>query len=234
MINRPIVKVSWSGGKDSTAAALLHMMSGHKVICVCYIPYYDDETPLISKEHFEFLQNTGRKFEQEFGATVIFVHGLTYKGFVTSIISKGKNKGKIKGFPYFARCNFKNFSKIPAIKSVDKLYNLKYDYEDIGIAFDEVQRYNNIDGIKHRSILKELHVTEDVAFNFCKRNGVLSPHYKDNKRDGCALCPNARKEEREKWLNEYNKREDVKELENLVKSVWGDERRPLRGKRYFT
>lgn len=35
-----IVKVAWSGGKDSTCAVMLHIKRGDKVKVVCYIPMF--------------------------------------------------------------------------------------------------------------------------------------------------------------------------------------------------
>ena len=49
---KPTVKVSWSGGKDSTCAVLLHLEAGHKVKVVNYIPMFTEEIPLLLKEHF--------------------------------------------------------------------------------------------------------------------------------------------------------------------------------------
>ncbi len=35
-----VVKVFWSGGKDSTCAVMLHLLQGHKVKVLCYIPIF--------------------------------------------------------------------------------------------------------------------------------------------------------------------------------------------------
>lgn len=44
---KPTVKVSWSGGKDSTCAVLLHLEAGHKVKAVNYTPMFTEEIPLL-------------------------------------------------------------------------------------------------------------------------------------------------------------------------------------------
>ena len=59
---KPTVKVSWSGGKDSTCAVLLHLEAGHKVKAVNYTPMFTAEIPLLLKEHYEFIQSTAERF----------------------------------------------------------------------------------------------------------------------------------------------------------------------------
>ena len=45
---KPTVKVSWSGGKDSTCAVLLHLEAGHKVKA----EKPENHTPLRNHEWF--------------------------------------------------------------------------------------------------------------------------------------------------------------------------------------
>ena len=44
-----VVKIGWSGGKDSTRAVMAHIQRGDKVKAVCYVPMFTKEIPLISK-----------------------------------------------------------------------------------------------------------------------------------------------------------------------------------------
>lgn len=224
------VKVNWSGGKDSTAAALLYLSrpNKYKVIIVHYTPFFDEETPLILPKHYNFIKAMARRFE-DMGATVICVTGKTYKDFCTHIITRGKNKGKMQGFPYWGRgcCNFRN-TKISALKSV----KICYDIEDIGIAADEYDRLNQIRG-NVVSILYDNLITENEAFDICIKNNALSPHYEEHRRDGCALCPNAKAAEREEWLNSYpNAREKLKELQEICMKK-RPELYPLRNNKLF-
>lgn len=46
-----IVKVNWSGGKDSTTAVLLHVERGDTVKVVCYIPMLTKQIPLLTRKH---------------------------------------------------------------------------------------------------------------------------------------------------------------------------------------
>lgn len=195
-----IVKVSWSGGKDSTCAVSEHIKLGHKVKAVCYIPMFTEEIPLISKAHYEFILRTADKF-RAMGAEVHIVTGETYFHYVLRRSSRGKFKGRMFGFPHFARgqCGFKRDSKLKALANLDIGY---YDYEDIGIAADEVDRHAQLSD-KKRSILCELGITEDDALVRCLDRDILSPHYDYNERDGCSLCPNAKIAERERWFRDY-------------------------------
>lgn len=68
-----VVKVSWSGGKDSTCAVLIHLALGHIVKAVNYTPMFTEEIPLILKDHYEFIQKTAERF-RDMGAEVYMVN----------------------------------------------------------------------------------------------------------------------------------------------------------------
>lgn len=194
-----IVKCSWSGGKDSTAAVLLHLERGDVCKVVCYIPYFDEHTPLILNDHYQHLIRTARRFE-EMGGKVYFVHGITYCEFFFHRSTRGKYKGRMFCWPSYitGQCGFKRDSKT---KAIDRLDVGHFDYQDIGIAYDETDRQGQLSNSK-RSILVELSITENDAMEICRRKGMLSPIYSRTSRDGCALCPHARKTERDAWLSE--------------------------------
>lgn len=188
------VKVGWSGGKDSTCSVLLHLEQGDKVKAVCYVPMFTNEIPLISKRHYDFIIKTADRLIQ-MGAEVYIVSGLTYWDYVTKITTRGINKGRIMGFPcnQTGKCGFKRDSKLKSVQRLDVGY---YDYEDIGIAFDEPKRHGQLTD-KKRSILVEKGYTEKMAMEKCIAFNMLSPHYENATRDGCALCYNAKARERE-------------------------------------
>lgn len=224
-----IVKVGWSGGKDSTCSVLLHLEQGDYVKAVCYIPMFTNEIPLITKKHYDFIINTADMLKN-MGAEVYIVSGMTYYDYVTHRVSRGETKGKIMGFAGFIpkQCAFKNYSKLKALE-IDIGY---FDYEDIGIAYDEAKRKGQLTDLK-RSILVEQKFTEDMARLKCIEMGMLSPHYENDTRDGCALCPNAPKKRREQWFADYPEaRELVIELQDIVKRERPD-RPPLRNNEWF-
>lgn len=225
-----IVKVGWSGGKDSTCSVLLHIEKGDKAKAVCYVPMFTKDIPLITKNHYEFIVNTADRL-RKMGADVHIVSGMTYYDYVSHVVTKGKNKGKTRGFPIpvTGLCDFKNKSKLVAINKCDVG---NFDYYDMGIAYDEVKRQAQLNDAK-RSILFELKYTEQMAKQKCIDYDMLSPHYENSRRDGCALCYNAPKKTRDLWLTDYPEaRELVIQLQDIVKEKRPD-RPPLRNYEYF-
>lgn len=232
-LKKDIVKISWSGGKDSSCAAHLHLLQGDKCIIVCYIPMFTEKIPLLLKNHYDFILSTADRFIK-MGARVFFVHGESYFNFVHRKRIQGKRKGIFFGFPSFVRqhCAFRLYSKIKALNAVDKEKSLLYDYEDIGIAIDEKQRLHQLNERK-RSILVERFFTEKMAFDYCRKNSLLSPHYEEFKRDGCVLCPQASSKLRVRWFQEYPEAmEIVLYLQDFVRAELPGQY-PLREKRWF-
>lgn len=230
-----VVKIGWSGGKDSTCAVMAHIQKGDKVKAVCYVPMLTKEIPLISKKHYEFILKTAEYF-RSLGAEVYFADdGLTYYEYVTHIAKNGKNKGQIFGFPIVGRgmCGFKRDGKLKALALCDVG---EYDYEGVGIAYDETKRHGQLTE-NLRSILVEEKITEDDCTHWCKENYLYSPQYackgKKKMRDGCALCCNASEKERQEWFEDYPEVIPlVIELQNIVKEQRPD-RPPLRDYKYF-
>lgn len=73
-----VVKIGWSGGKDSTCAVMKHIERGDKVKAVCWIPMLTKEIPLILKDHYKFIIDTANYF-RTLDADVYFPDGgLTY------------------------------------------------------------------------------------------------------------------------------------------------------------
>lgn len=225
-----VVKVSWSGGKDSTCAVMQHLKIGNTVKVVCYVPMFTETIPLIAKAHYEFILRTADLF-RSLGAEVHVVTGKTYYDYVTHRSTRGKFKGRAFGFPCFIRgqCGFKRDSKLKALAQCSVG---AYDYEDIGIAADETDRHAQLTPHK-RSILCELGITEKQAKAFCTEYHILSPHYDLRNRDGCVLCPNAPASERERWFKDYPEAISlVMELQEFVKRERPDQT-PLRNYRWF-
>lgn len=195
-----IVKISWSGGKDSTASCLIHLMRGDVCKIVYYIPMLTKSIPLIMPEHYNFILNSAVRFE-EMGAQVYEAKGISYYDHVHTIISKGKNSGLARGYGLgFGFCQFRDYSKIKALVTCNVG---DFEYEDIGIAFDEIERQSQLNEYK-RSVLVERKVTEKDAFKLCLDYDFLSPlYFSFRSRDGCAICPNASKLELYEYCQAY-------------------------------
>lgn len=227
------VKCCWSGGKDSSCATHLHLVQGDKCIVTNYIPMFTEDIPLILKEHYEFIMQTIELWKQ-MGAEVYQVHGITYWDWVHKISTRGKNKGKPLGFPFWriGACGFNRDSKSKSVAEIDEKFNLQYDYTDLGIAFDEIERQSQLTERK-RSILVEKEITEVMATEYCQKNGLYSPHYIHHRRDGCTLCPQAKSSERIEWFKQYPEAfELVLELQQFVKQE-RPEQTPLRDYKFF-
>ena len=225
-----IVKLSWSGGKDSTAAALLHLKRGDKVKMVCYIPMFTNEIPLILKDHYKFILRAAEYF-RSLGAEVWIVSGMTYYDYVLRRSTRGEHKGEIFGFPCFIRgqCGFKRDSKEKALKQCDVG---QFDYESLGIAFDEKSRHNQLNDRK-RSILVEEEYEQKDCVALCVEHGLYSPVYFGRKRDGCALCFNARFDERKLWFLDYPEAFNILlHLQDVVRSE-KPYKTPLRNYKWF-
>lgn len=60
----------------------------------------------------------------------------------------------------------------------------------IGIAADEPKRLERLKD-NRISLLAKYGYTEQMAYDLCKRYGLLSPIYETGTRGGCWFCPNA-------------------------------------------
>lgn len=208
-----VVKINWSGGKDSTASVILHYQSGDMCKVVYYIPMLTDDIPLIRKSHYEFIQGAAERFKQA-GMYCYQAHGMTYENHVTRVITKGPRKGEIMGFGLgFGFCLFRDYSKRKALERVNVGYS---DYVDIGIAADEVKRLSQLTETR-RSILYERRITEARAREICIEHGLLSSIYSEVGRDGCAICPNAEPQVIRQWARDYPRGVEVlKHLEFIA------------------
>jgi hypothetical protein len=209
---------------------MLHLEQGDIVKAVCYVPMFTKEIPLITKRHYEFIRSTAQRFT-DLGAEVLFAEGMTYWDYVTHRALSGIFKGQIFGFPYFGagQCGFKRDSKLKAVKAVDVGY---YDYESIGIAYDETKRHGQLNE-KCRSILVEKRFCESDCTRYCYSRNMLSPHYEYATRDGCVLCFNGKEVERQIWYSDYPEAKLLLiQLQDYVKSERSD-RFPLRNYQWF-
>jgi len=93
--------------------------------------------------------------------------------------------GKIRGFPFVkgAWCN--RDLKVVALEKAQKGADCIY----IGIAIDEPERLERLAGNK-KSPLEEAGWTEEMCWEWCVENDLLSPTYATATRGGCWFCHN--------------------------------------------
>ena len=172
-IERVKTILAWSGGKDSTATAILAKSDGikiDKIITVMPDPF---------KKEFVLLE----KFEDYMGQKVTFVEAPTFEQAFFRKKVRGPHVGTIYGWPFTV---FKTCARIMKFgpmnlycKSLGKCNTL------VGIAKGE----KRILADNTESLLINHGLTECDAKKLCEKEGLLNPLYSDFKRLGCVRCP---------------------------------------------
>lgn len=211
--------VPWSGGKDSTATILLMVKYNIPIKKIFNVRMmYDETTPAVIPLMTDFVDYAAKVFHDNYGLDVDIVKSIhTAKEEVTRIYKKSKYPGfvgKPYGFISMTRgmCSFQQEKP----KTQDKVLG-KNDFVMIGYGCDELRRFSHYEetetGLKfvsdkldshHQSLLMTLGWTEKMAYDLCKSEGLLSPHYEEGiTRDGCWFCPNSTKTEIERIKVKY-------------------------------
>lgn len=100
---------------------------------------------------------------------------------------RGKRIGSLIGWPMVKGCEAQKQLKIGAINLAKAAAKGNVQY--IGIAFDEPQRFHNLNGTTKLSPLVAAEWTEAMCRKWAEDNGLLSPLYKFSNRGGCFYCP---------------------------------------------
>lgn len=198
---------SCSFGKDSIAQVIVAREHGEPIDGAIYVEVmYTDEISGEIPEHRDFIYDVAiPKLERDFGVkTTVLRSDRTMKDTFYHINTKGKNIGKVRGFPIPAMCKVNDDCKMRAIKAWKRSWTEPVT-QYVGIAADEPKRLLRMkEG--NVSLLAKYGITEDMATDICKRHGLYSPIYKFIKRNGCWFCPNATKAE---LLNIYHNHKDL-------------------------
>ena len=190
---------SCSFGKDSMATILLALEKGEPLDCVLYCEVmFAKEISGEVPEHRDFIYNTAIPWIENNGIHVHVVK--TENTFLDRFFhiktsrSNPENIGKFEGFPICGRCSINNMCKINALKKYKKENFASNVIEYVGIAADEPKRLERLAGNKI-SLLYKYGMTEKMAKEICKKEGLLSPIYQFSRRNGCWFCPNKNKRE---------------------------------------
>ena len=184
--------LSCSFGKDSIATALLALQHGEPLDELVYCEVmFSEEISGELPEHNRFIHETAIPYFEQRGIPTRVLHSeKTYLSCFYHVVTRGRMKGKLSGFPLSAHCAIQRDCKLPPIKAYQKALppdTVQY----IGIAKDEPQRLARLGG-NQVSLLEKYGYTEDDAKQLCKQAGLLSPVYKFTDRGGCWFCPNAK------------------------------------------
>ena len=183
--------LSCSFGKDSIATALLALQHGEPLDELVYCEVmFNEEISGELPEHNRFIHETAIPyFEQRGIPTRVLRSEKTYLSCFYHVVTRGKTKGMLSGFPLSGRCTIQRDCKLPPIKAYQKALppdTVQY----IGIAADEPKRLARLKP-GQISLLDKYHVAEPEARSMCAAEELLSPLYDFTKRGGCWFCPNA-------------------------------------------
>ncbi len=187
---------SWSGGKDSTAAVILDHIHSLPPSTIVFSEVMFDKKRNISgelPEHMEFIKNKAIPLFQQWGYDIKLLQAeKDYLDCFHSIIQKSKTperNGKKHAFPLGGKCIINRDIKSKAMHDFFKTVNEDFT-QYVGIAADEPQRLERLNGTNKISLLAEYGYTKQMAFDLCREYDLLSPIYDFTKRGGCWFCPN--------------------------------------------
>ena len=182
--------ISFSGGKDSAATVILCHIHNIKIDEIIFSEVmFDDKTSGELPEHINFVKNTAIPLFEKWGYKTKVLHSdFTYMDCFNHVITRSKTQdrnGKRAGFPLGGKCVINRECKIRPIKQYLKEAEKEGELcQLIGIAVDEPERVERLDGKKKRSVLVEFGYTEKMAYELAKEYGLLSPIYSFAPRGG--------------------------------------------------
>lgn len=195
--------LSWSGGKDSTAAVILCHELGLPLdeIIFCEVMYdlernISGENPL----HIDFIYNVAKPMFESWGYKVTILRSdrdylYCFNHVMDNCKKYPEHNGRRYGFPLNKRCAIQRDCKLRPIKKYMKEMYSKEDcvYNYLGICIDEPKRLQSMHKNPFNiSILEERGVTEKMARELCVKYGLLSPGYEYSERGGCWMCCNSK------------------------------------------
>ena len=185
-----------SGGKDSTASAILAIKHGEPLDLAVYCEVmFDQKTSGEVPEHREFVYNRLIPYLEDKGVPVSVVGGKSYLDCFYQKIQKSKDKeknGKYWGFPIGGHCYVNRDCKTRPMHRFFKENGLENAIQYVGIAADETIRLERLRGTKMVSLLEKYGYTEAMAAELCRQEGLYSPAYEYSDRNGCWFCPNCK------------------------------------------
>ena len=190
---------SFSGGKDSMATIILAHEHNEPLDLIIFSEVmFDKDTSGELPEHIAFIREKCIPLFEEWGYKFQVLRAeKTYCDVFYHTLKKSKvpeRIGKKAGFPMAGKCWANRELKIKPIKDFYKTKDPDQITQYIGIAIDEPKRLERLKKDKPTkiSLLEKYGYTEEMAFELCKKYGLLSPIYDFAPRGGCWFCPNAR------------------------------------------
>ena len=169
---------SCSFGKDSLATILLAKEHGEPLDEAVYCEVmFDSNISGEVPEHRDFIYGRAIPALERMGVRVVVLRSQqTYVGLFTGRITRGPKKGMVRSFPLCGKCAVQRDCKVRPIERYRKTLpagTVQY----VGIAQDEQERLLRLEGSKQVSLLDKYNFTEQDAWEFCRKAGLLSPVY---------------------------------------------------------
>ena len=179
---------SLSYGKDSIVIPELCMKYGlplNRIVTVDIMatPRLHSELPPM----VEFKKKADVIIKERYGIEVEHITAdKSYEECFYTKYQKGKNKGKINGFPMQigAWCNSR--LKVSMLNQFNKADITQY----LGICADEPKRIERLSGTNKVALPAQLGYTEKMCYDLAKSLDLLSPIYENATRGGCWFCHN--------------------------------------------
>lgn len=191
--------VSLSGGKDSMDTVLLGLENNEPLTdAVWGEVMFDKDISGEIPEHRDFMYSTVIPFlEREKIQVHVVQSPKTFVELFQKVVGgDGPSAGKIWAWPLCGRCYVNRDLKVRPMERYLRSTFAGYDITQyIGIASDEGERLDRLDGIKRISLMEKYGHAEKDAVKNCQLCGMYSPAYKFTSRNGCFFCPNAKYQE---------------------------------------
>lgn len=181
--------LSLSYGKDSMASLGVVKAMGWPLDRIIHAEVWATDTiPADLPDMVEFKAYADKVILERYGIKVEhFRSRHTYESYFYRKRGSGKFEGSIVGFPMIRGpwCNGR--LKMEAIRLANKSVPQK-SVQWVGIAADEKKRLERLDGITKISPLAMIGWTEENAYKWCEKNGLLAPTYKHATRGGAGFA----------------------------------------------
>lgn len=184
-----------SYGKDSMATLLTILKLGLPLDEVVYVDImFNNEIHADPPALVAWIPKANNILKKRFGIDVKVLHPpFTFVEKFYTQKQKGNHVGDIYGYPYIFNSWCNGELKLrPISLYVNSIKELVCEY--VGIAYDEPERYKRLINkstrrINYKSVLYEHRIYESTAFEICRNNNLLSPHYDNGSyRGGCWFC----------------------------------------------
>lgn len=180
--------VCFSGGKDSTAMLLKMLEMNMQVDEIIFVKIkatqeIDAEFP----EMYEYVEKINQYIKKNYDKNItILEQEKSFEDYFYQVKEKGKNKGKIYGFPHTIKAWCNDRLKLKVFRDYLKKQENCCFY--LGIAADEKDRIKRQkENIKMP--LVEWGMTEKDCLEYLKEKKLENPLYQKFHRLGCWFCP---------------------------------------------